>query len=486
MLALIAAITVGLVVALTFFGLNYARLLGSNAEQKKAIEAAALIAATDISNIVINTKECGYVSMSDQAPIGKFTKAGDQYFLPVHGINTLVGTARIEAIIADKLPNAGIMSTLAQNDLDDAKSAIAQLTTVLNASFTPAGSKKAVDRDGNAVTPYKDAEAAYMQNDVRISGSANYVAGSMVLTLGSLTTPGETNIPVPIPNATAPVPGNLQINGQYKAFVNIPYNGVNFVFGGIGTSTRLVDHRNFATTVASLDYQVPTIVQAQADELIRTSQTPNGAVFHTVACAQPSSVFDPKPAPGALAIEFPDGALPEFKKPGDLLTYNGLQTGNSSNATIATANGGDYPTDATAALTANPSPWPSDVASTSLQDIWRCTLFDWIRRAGTKANIDQVINMQSMAFAASLPDTDWFAQEVPTVLTFTDETVATSGPKIPMGIMHAYKWDANGKIVYKSVPIAPYPYEVVSEDQLYAEVSGVKGASHVDRAGARI
>src|SRR6185437_3768136 len=98
---------------------------------------------------------------------------------------------------------------------------------------------------------------------------------------------------------------------------------------------------------------------AEADELIKTSQTPNGAKFHTVACAQPSSVFDPLPAPGALAIEFPDGALPEFKKPGDLLTYVGLSSGTSSNASIATANGGDYPTDGSSALQANPSPWPA-------------------------------------------------------------------------------------------------------------------------------
>ena len=38
MLVLIAAVTMGLVVALIFFCLNYSRLLGSNAEQKKAIE----------------------------------------------------------------------------------------------------------------------------------------------------------------------------------------------------------------------------------------------------------------------------------------------------------------------------------------------------------------------------------------------------------------------------------------------------------------
>src|SRR4051794_8014763 len=100
-IVLIAAISLGLVVALIFFFLNYTRLMGSNAEQKKAIEAAALSAANDMSDIVINTKEFGFVSLSEQAPIGKATAAGDLHYLPVHGINTLIGTARLDAVIAD-------------------------------------------------------------------------------------------------------------------------------------------------------------------------------------------------------------------------------------------------------------------------------------------------------------------------------------------------------------------------------------------------
>jgi hypothetical protein len=471
-LVLIAAITAGIVVILIFFCLNYARLLGSNAEQKKAIESAALTAAQDISNIVVNTPECGYVSLSDQAPIGKGTVAGDLYYLPVRGINTIIGTARLDAIIADMMPNSGIMATLAQNDLKNAQSVITQLDAVIAAALTKKGSPLALDRDGNAINVYQDAENAYTQNIIRMSGSASYVPNSLTLTLGSSSTPTETNIPVPTPNATAPVPAALQGDGCYKSFVNIPYNKVDYVFGGIGNTVRLVDLTNFTTNVAGLSYQVPTIVKAEADELIKTSQTPNGAVFHVASCAQPASIFDPKPAPGALAIEFPDGALPEFTQPGDLLTFAGLSSGPSANTDIETSIKGDYLVDATSAMNPTPDPWPPNIKNPSIQDVWRCTLYDWIRRAGTKANIDQTLNMQTTKFGPSKPPTDWLGQLTPTSSVITDITKLLGAPQIPFGVMTVYKWDQNGGIAVKTVPIAPYPYEAVAESQLYAEVFG--------------
>ncbi|HEY9679022.1 MAG TPA: hypothetical protein V6C76_13515 [Drouetiella sp.] len=462
--------------ALIFFCLNYARLLGSNAEQKKAIESAALQAATDIGGIVLNTSEFGYVSLSDQAPIGKGTVAGDMYYLPVRGVNTIVGTARLDAIIADKMPNSGIMATLAQNDLTNAKSAINKLSAVITASLTSAGSPQALDRDGNQINVYTDAENAYQQNIIRMSGSASYVPNSLVMTLGSLINPGETNIPVPVPTSTAPVPAAQQVNGCYKSFMNIPYLTTNYVFGGIGNSVRLVSDRDFVTTVPGLDYQVPTIVKAEADELIKTSQTPAGEVFHVTASAQPASVFDPKPSPGALAIEFPDGALPEFAMPGDLLTFSGLSSGNSAKTDIETSTNGDYLADPSSGMNSAPDPWPSNIASTTIQDIWRCTLYDWIRRAGTKADIDQVVAMQTTPFGPSNQPIDWLAQLDITSPTITDITLTLPGPKIPFGVMQLYKWNSSGGIVFKTQPISPYPYEVVAENQLYAEVFGNKDA----------
>jgi hypothetical protein len=413
----------------------------------------------------------GYVSLSDQAPVGKFTKAGDEFFMPIRGVNTIIGTARLDAIIADKMPNSTIMSILAQNDLTAAKSVVNQLTTVINKALANTGTAK--DRDGQPITVYNDAETAYKSNQIRMTGAANYVANSMKLTFGSLNIPSDTNIPIPQPTTVAPLNPNLVQGNNYKAFVNIPYNGVNYVFGGIGDTTRLVDPKNFVVSLPTVAYQVPSIVKAECDELIKTSQTPNGAVFHTVSCAQASSNFDPKPAPGAVAIEFPDGQMPEIQSPGDLLTKL-----PSASPTIQTSSGGDYPITAPG-MSSTPDPFPPNVPTRTLGTTWETTLYDWIRRGGTKANINAVISMQSLPFGAAPPDVDWYG-ELTNVAPLTDITTSFSPAgklKVPMGTMHAYKWDPTGNVQYKQTTTVAYPYEVLSENQLYAEIAGIKNGA---------
>ncbi|MBS1955698.1 MAG: hypothetical protein JST89_16055 [Cyanobacteria bacterium SZAS-4] len=478
MLVLIAAITVGLIVALIFFCLNYARLLGSNSEQKKAIEAAALAAASDLSAIVIPTVEFGYVSLSDQAPIGKVTVAGDRYFLPVRGINTLIGTARADAIVATelyKIDSSPVWTELVQLDLDNTKSVITQLSTVLKAACTPTGSPMAIDRDNNKLDVYQDAQNAYIQNAIRMSGSSSYVPNSLALSVGELSTPAETNIPVPQPSGTYPVDPTLQQNNQYKSYVNIPVDvptgKMNFVFGGIGSSARLIDVKDFTASAAGVAYHVPAIVKAEADQIIKTSQTPNGAIFHSAACAQPSSVFDVKPAPGAIAIEFPDGILPGFKNPAYLLTTPYMNAGQDCDALSAV---GDYPSDAGSSLDTNCPAWPATVVNENkIADAWRITLYDWIRRAGVKVNITDVVNTQKTDFnPPNVATIDWITELTTNPLANTNLTALVKGPQIPFGVMHIYKFNQNGSVVYKSQPVAPYPYEVVGDKQLYAEKLG--------------
>lgn len=485
MLVLIAAITVGLVVALIFFCLNYARLLGSNSEQKKAIEAAALAAASDLSAIVIPTPEFGYVSLSDQAPIGKVTVAGDRFFLPVRGINTIIGTTRVDALVAAelyKIDNSPVWTELVQLDLDNTKSVITQLTDVLKAACTPTGTAQAMDRDSVKLNVYQDAQNAYIQNAIRMSGSSSYVPNSLVLSLGELSNPAETNIPVPQPSGTYPVNSSLQQNGQYKSYVNIPVNvptgTMNFVFGGIGSSSRLIDVKDYTASAAGVAYHVPAIVKAEADQIIRTSQTPNGSTFHSAACAQPSSVFDVKPAPGAIAIEFPDGALPTFVNPAFLLTTPYLNAGQDCDALSAVH---DYPSDPGSSLDGNCPAWPSTVDQDRIGDAWRIALYDWIRRAGVKANIADIINSQKTAFnPPNVANIDWITELTTNPLVNTNLTALVSGPQIPFGIMHIYKFDQNGNVAYKSQPVAPYPYEVVGDKQLYAEKLGKSDAPPVN------
>ena len=79
-LVLIVAV-MAILIAILLFALGYTRLVGSNQEQKTAIEAASLAAAKEISRIVINDPNFGFISLSDAAPVGKSTAAGDNYFM---------------------------------------------------------------------------------------------------------------------------------------------------------------------------------------------------------------------------------------------------------------------------------------------------------------------------------------------------------------------------------------------------------------------
>ncbi|HEY9788406.1 MAG TPA: hypothetical protein V6D17_23660, partial [Candidatus Obscuribacterales bacterium] len=111
------AVILGILAALFIWILDFVRMLGSHQEQVTAIEAAALAASRDLSQIVIEDANLGFVSLSDFPPNGTATKAGDNYYLPVRSINTLFATVRLNMIMADKLDD-NVMRELAKRDYD--------------------------------------------------------------------------------------------------------------------------------------------------------------------------------------------------------------------------------------------------------------------------------------------------------------------------------------------------------------------------------
>ncbi|MEZ4537310.1 MAG: hypothetical protein R3D26_20265 [Cyanobacteriota/Melainabacteria group bacterium] len=464
MLILITAAIVGIMIGLLIFGLGFVRLLGTSQEQRTAIEAAALAAARDCTRICIPTAEVGWVSLSDYVPNGSRTTAPDGYALPVRSINSLIGTARIDLIIADRL-DEDIMRELSRVDLQDTLSAKDQLVTALRAAIAPGGSGQ--DKDGNTVRPYQSAENAYKQNQIRMTGNSNYVANSLTLSLGSLTDGTATNIPVPEPQAMAPVPSNSKIGNNYKSYVNIPVTAggvtTRFMFGGIGNTIKIVDHKKWVATLPSAPYDFPTIIRAEAQQLIKDVQHPNGERVRAVACAQPASVFDPLPRPGALSISLPDGPIPELNKPGDIYLNPKMNDPGTDPADLLTAEVGDYPLDAGSRMTNLVWPLDSSNSMHPTADIWRVALHDWIRRAGTKANISSAVNMETLALAAPSPASiNWVA---PLVQGGAPQNLGT----IPAGIIHIYKWQPNGTISYQYRPLTPYPVYVSSHRQLYSE-----------------
>ena len=474
MLVLIAAITVAFVLTVIIFGYNYVRLFATQGQTKNAIDAASLAAASDLSRIVVNTKQCGYVSLSDSAPTGPVTEASDQYFLPVRSINSLVGTARLENQLAVQLQDP-VLSQLAQYDLTQAQAAVGQLEAVLSASLKKGG--QASDIYGNPVTVYTDAETAYKNNDQRVG--QQYVAGSLTMTLGGLSKSVPTNIPVPKPTTMNGLQSSQSQGGYYLSDMAIPfgngsgqYGSQNIAFAAVTSTTRLVDTNTFTTTIpGSTTFQMFAVVKAQATEQVVDSQNPNGLTLATTSCAIPANNYDPRPAPGALSISFPDGQFPDWKTPMNMLTDT--QMGQFS-VDMQQASGGDYPTDTGSSMSPVTTFWIPQTPTEA--NIARVCIYDWVRRAGTKANLQSIITALNTQFATPTPIMkDWWTYTAASPNTVVDVSIQAQGPPFPQiqqGIMHVYKFNADGTVAYTAVNTSPWPYSVLSQNQLFGEALG--------------
>jgi hypothetical protein len=471
MLAIITAVTVGIIAFIAFFSLAYVRFLGSSNEQKTAIESAALAAARDISRIAVNTPEYGWVSLSDSAPTGANTVAGDSFKVSVRGINSIIASIRLNLIIANKLNDDNLKAIIKQ-DLTQAKAAQTALGTALSNAIISGNT--AQDINGSTINVYQDSENAYKQNQIRMTGSSNYKTGSLKLALGAIQGGSITNTPVPKPEAWDNLPSTAKQNGFYLSYVNMPFDGTDFVLAGIGDGIKLLDPKQWVASVNGLPYQLPTIVQAEAVQQVSSNQADSLLNVRSVACAQPANISDPKPAPGSLTFSFPDGLCPEVKGPGDILTNVALNDGD--NTTFQTSKNGDFPFPRAALppyapfSTITNQTWPYiDLGlAQSTGNVFRRALFDWWKRAGIKLDMESAYTM--------LTDSKYnFTSPSPVMVTWKSPATLNSSKvyalgEIPNGNLHIYKVDGKtGMINYTTNALTPIKYSVSGENQLYSE-----------------
>lgn len=453
MLILVTAVTVGIIVAILIFMVGYVRLMGTQTERKTAIESAALTAAREMSKIVVENNDFGMVGLSDSAPVGTDTQAADNFYTSVHGINTILGTTLLDYIIADSLGDTELKN-LAIQDYNKARTAADQLKTALVNAIAPGGS--GTDKDGNAVTPYAAAENAYKKAQVRMAGASSYQPGSLQLSLGSVQGGLSTNIPTPA-GWGGSFPSSATIANHYRSYTPINYDGRTWVFAGIGDSVKLVDNKKWVTSSSGLPWQHQTVVRAEAVHNVNNNGS--NQQLKTVACAQPASVFDPKPAPGALVISFPDGIPDGTCSMNRILDLYGECLSDSDDASdMYISSGGDYPTDAGTTIVADNTGWPFpyDTLQTGA-NACKIAVYDWYKRAGTKASVSAVVNMHSTAF------------NQPTPLKVQWPPGGSASIQIPNGVAEIFRFDPNGNVTMQSKVITPSPYYVVSDQQTLFE-----------------
>jgi hypothetical protein len=374
-----------------FFGLKYTGFLGSYHEQKSAIEAAALVAAKDLSAVVIDDPNFGLVGLSDFSPIGTATIATDGYCTSVTGINTLLGTIRLDLIIADYLEDP-VMSALVQTDYNNALITQKNLVTALTNSITLTGT--AQDKDGNLLTPYQDAVNTYNANKVHLVAgqSANLLPGSLKLTLGFIDGLG-TRTMIPQPPSVGVVNLDQQAQGCYLATQEIDYKSTPFVFAALGLNATLVDGRAFQATMSNLPFATPSVIKVDADESYSDNNEQH--IIHAMAASLAGTVVDQRPNPGSFTITFPYGAPPEITQPGDLINNPQVQTDPTD--IMQTPLVGDYPQ----TLLSNysmPFLVTADPAHPQFEDVFSVAFYDWIRAGGTSVNVQSLISMLSTPF----------------------------------------------------------------------------------------
>ena len=391
-LALALAVFGFLAMAIMLFSLGFTGLLGSYHEQRSALEAATLAAAKDVSSIVINDPNFGFIGLSDASPIGRGTTAGDNFFTPVTGINTLFATIRLDMIVAHYMQDP-VMAKLAMQDYNNALIAQTNLCQTINAAVAVGG--QGFDYNGQPVTPYADAVQAYNANKVHlvIGQGSSLKPGSLQIKLGYV--PGlHCRTPAPQPVATANLSTGQSYQGFYEPYQSLPDadSGVPFVFSAMGSDVALVDFRKFQSSMTGLPFVVPpTVVKVDADE--ETTGSPASTIIHATAAALCATVIDQRANPGALTFSFPGGIPPDISSPAGLINSAQIQTDPVDS--FQTPLNGDYPQTALSTYSMPiflTSPInDKDPTHPLFQHVLSTALYDWLKQGGPTVNVNNFV-----------------------------------------------------------------------------------------------
>jgi hypothetical protein len=408
-LVLIIVATVIVLLLLAFFAFNYNQLMGGHKQVQSAIDAAALAAAVDISKVVVDTP-LGRVALVDDAPavassapsnnaVGSPLKSDAH---PIQGINTIMGTLRLDAVIANKLGNNS-MAFLIGQDIARAQEAAATLNAAIASACNGTGT--VYDKFGNKINIFVvndtsgqgDVQQAYNANKSTLIGGKNAVAGMVSLELGYVSgnVSSYTNVPLPSSEQVAgvtsyyspyqtyqvlPLFANAStITPQFTGNNNMPKKiAGNFQFAAVAAQPALIDKGSWygpssggapngsyapATAVhvyvsqtatqmakihSSISLQMEAYAQAGGGAYSQLSYSGQGGnIFASLfgsepAYAQQTSVNPLLTPSGTLEISFASGGIPGLSAAGQQTApnYQKLQMSNQQGGTTINSTAG--------------------------------------------------------------------------------------------------------------------------------------------------
>jgi hypothetical protein len=355
---------------------------------QSVVEAAALVAANDLSKIIINDPTFGYVSLSNYAAIGKATKAADGEPLPVLGINTLVGTLRQNTLLARLLGNQTI-GQLAETDRGALQATVKSLNNALSDSLCSAGN--ATDIHGQIVDPVAD-----VTEYLRANLPADMKLESVQLSSGWLAEGSTSTIPIPQPERLSSVESEDCVGETYKAFTDIPVGRCSFTFAGLDSHSSIVSPGSFQDAD---DDHICSIIRV--DAVISLKEPPlkpfgvrSSSQIKFVACSQPYSQPDVA-SNGVMTLRFSGGPIDGMQSWRDCLKSGNFR---DNQVTVYNVSGGDYPVEPDARMDKiEPDSAPSAAQPTTSQQFAE-HLYYWLRNGHLRAQLGDILAMLSAPF----------------------------------------------------------------------------------------
>lgn len=426
-------IIAGGVVALSsaFLFLQHHMLLVNRQKVDSAAQTAALAAAGDLSRIVIKDPHWGYIALSDYPASGSGTVAEDGEALPILGINTVIGTARIECLLAERLDNEELREA-AQEDARYAREAAQRLQAALKEALRPSKGILFRDLEGKPVKPFDHAREVFLRNLAeRQANETGLKLKTFSLNLGYLTTPGSTITPEPQTD------NSQKANQQkwYKSFQNYPVGTTPFYFAGLGSQPYLVNTTRFAPA-DSVRVSSAVEVSAALDYEAGNEKTPSYSLLAN-SVAIPFSNPD-KSAAGALVVHFPQGTCNKLQNLKAAIDENTFGAGGQNGVIVSRASGGDYPGDTGSQLVRE-----NESSKSVSKAVGRC-LLDWVRTAHCKTNLASLL-----------------------------ESLETPAGNSADNILMLFDFDKQGKVASKVYRDGGFVQDTVSNKQEYSIASRV-------------
>lgn len=428
-LLLFAVLCVAAFASSLLAGASLIKLVSLRQRTNLAVEAAALAAASDLSTLVIDDPEFGYLALSDFAPTSAHLRGQDGKPLPVTGINTILATTRANLLVARHLNNEAFLE-LARLDAGRARQAAERLEQALVAALDQTTAAP-LDKDGRVVKPRDHARAVLLKNISAHAGIQESNIEDFKIELGTSDRALSTTTPAPVLESAA----KTKTPAYYQAFVNTPVAEDDFHFFAVGKQASLTTSAGFRKgnrTGASGASLVKVSVKIKQDLGLGLTGV------QADACAMPFALED-KSESGTLVLGLPQGLPGGYTSLQDLLSDNHKNTATA--VKLYSAVGGDYPLESCAYL----SPYQAEGSlgeNSQSAKVFALGLYDWLRTAHGRFNLASVLNTIGMRIQPS------------------------QGSFRP-GESLVYRIDKEGKITVESYLVGDLSNQVVHENQIY-------------------